>query len=143
MKKVQLFALIMFSGLLITSCKSDDDGGSSINTDELIGTWRLVEETYNGEVEQLNACDLLTKLEFDASTATQTFYYGTDCASTDINNEAYVVSGDKIITSDVDGSYEVEITTLNTSILKIKDVDEYTENGEQFTDVYTYTYERQ
>jgi len=135
MKQIKLLVLTVFAGLLITSCKSDDDGGDSINSGKLVGEWKLVDETYNGTAEALDVCDLLTKLVMTADTVIQTFYEGANCGLTNSYTSSYSVSGSSLITTDEDGTYEVEITTLNDAILKIKDSDG--------ADVYVYTYLRQ
>lgn len=78
MKKV-IFLLSVFS-LILTSCSTDDDNGSS--QDPFIGTWKFSQSFENGVEQALRACaDLETIVISSNGTFTATGYddFGDGC----------------------------------------------------------------
>jgi major membrane immunogen (membrane-anchored lipoprotein) len=73
MKKIILVATVFLSALFI-SCGSDDDGGSGITQDLIIGKWKL-EQTFTDNVsDNISNCEKESIIEYKADGS----YSGTD-----------------------------------------------------------------
>ncbi len=135
MKNLKKLALITFVVLTGFACSDDDDNDSttSQNQASIIGTWKWVASTQNGENQPLDECELLFTLVFNTSQVTETDFYGDNCEMTETDIASYSIDGNSI-TVNYDGeSFTSEITTLNNSTLTVKD----TEDGIVFTETYT------
>jgi hypothetical protein len=167
MKKIKLFLAAAALVVLGNSCSSDDDsGGSSINQDQLIGTWQIVSLTEDGEAVELSECELTETLVFTASefTSNQPFTFNDECDTSEFSLpytlDGNVISagvdgvnldelpidfgdlfGDLIDVEDIEVETETstsEITTLNETTLVIRD----TFQDEEGTEVDVTTYRR-
>jgi hypothetical protein len=149
MKKIKLFGLFVLAGLLFISCSSDDDNGSLdcctniINTSDLLGTWLLVEENINGEVESIDDDECSFIIDFTSDIFTSTEYFGPDCLSEESFSAPYNVSGNTLVLSVEGDTEEVEILTLSSEVLQVRYEDVYTEDGQEITDITIETYSKQ
>ncbi|WNH08138.1 lipocalin family protein [Thalassobellus suaedae] len=127
--------LLTLSLLLITimACSSDDSSTTEDNQANIIGTWKLSSSSTNGVVDSLDACDLQTTLEIASSQIDITEYWGDNCVESDTYSISYTVSGKNLTISESGFSYTSEITTLTSTTLSIKDVDE----GDVYIETYT------
>jgi hypothetical protein len=132
LKRVLTLSLLLIT---IISCSSDDNSTTEDNQANIIGTWKLSSSSTNGVADTLDACDLQTTLVITSNQITITEYWGDNCMETDTYSISYTISGENITISESGVSYTSEITTLTSTTLSIKDVDE--------GDVYTETYTRQ
>tara|TARA_B110000014_G_C20096122_1_gene574542 strand:- start:561 stop:1004 length:444 start_codon:yes stop_codon:yes gene_type:complete len=147
MKKIKLFGLFVLAGLLFISCSSDDEGGGviddNINANELLGTWLLVEENINGEVESIDDDECSFIIDFTSDIFTSTEYFGPDCLSEESFSAPYNVSGNTLVLSVEGDTEEVEILTLSSEVLQVRYEDVYTEDGQEITDITIETYSKQ
>ncbi len=138
MKKTLLYLFAIT--LVFASCKKDDDAmDTDDNEANIVGTWKITSETENGVPLTLDECEVLGTINFRSNgTATDTYYYGENCAMTDVENYNYSINDDQLTISYGDNeSYTVTITTLNNTTLKIED--SYEEEGVTYTYSSTYT----
>ncbi|MDD6003259.1 MAG: lipocalin family protein [Bacteroidales bacterium] len=116
MKKTKFLALIclmmaMFC-TLATSCKDDDDEGSS----SLEGTWRSVSSTYTDENGKTHESDLTGDSDYmlfiiTSTTITEKYYYNGKLE--DDYTYTYSIKGNKIIDDEGDdGAYKISGNTL-------------------------------
>lgn len=64
MKKTKLFLTLSISALLLFSCSNNDNSNDSNTSGKIYGKWKISSSIYNGQTENLNACELLETLEF-------------------------------------------------------------------------------
>ena len=126
--------LIICLFLILTSCSSDDNGGTDINfEDSIIGTWKYTSSTFNGVNDELTECDFLNTLVFNSTQLISTEYYGDTCEMIDITTETYSITGTLISIIFEGETYTSEILILNTTTLSLKDID----GSDEYIDTYT------
>ncbi|MGK4568861.1 hypothetical protein [Flavobacterium sp. 3HN19-14] len=76
MKKSLRFGILTFFMMLITGCASGEDNGST--SDPIIGKWKMVSETKDGNPTKLSACDLMGTFEFTSSGRNNNITYQTE-----------------------------------------------------------------
>ena len=64
MKKTKLLLSLPIITLLFFSCSNNDDTNDSKINGEIYGKWKISSSIYNGQTENLDACELLETLEF-------------------------------------------------------------------------------
>ena len=137
MKKITLLLGLAFLGF---SCSSDDDGGSSVSTADLIGEWRLISETEDGEEIVLDNCELMTTFTFTETELSEENYrtsgLTSECFSFSSDN-IYAVEGNVLSTiEEFDGvSEDIFIGEISVSDNELTIDDEETFAGEFFGSV--------
>ncbi len=121
MKSLKNLFFLSFLAIAIISCNKDDENNSA---DSLIGTWKVVSETYNGEREILDECELKTIITFTETKLKSVEYDGENCDIPYEHVENYTRNGNTISIRDGSYSYTVEITKLTSSTLEITDRDD-------------------
>jgi len=146
--KVLILTVVLFTGILFTSCDDDNEDSS------IVGTWLQIsgssETIKNGVSEGVQKDDVdadnFTRITFNSDGTFSNFYSesynGKVEASTDPGT--YTIKGD-ILSSSYDGETKVYKNTfsLTDSQLVIYSTDENTYNGDVYTYKYTTTFARQ
>ncbi|WP_378183994.1 lipocalin family protein [Aquimarina sp. SS2-1] len=108
MKIVKFFLASLI--LLSFACSSDDDSttNSLIDGDLLIGTWQLTASVSNGEIIELDECDLQNTLEFTE----------TGALNATVNNSSVTIDGSLIcqasLTLTLDYTLQGNLLTIQT-----------------------------
>lgn len=97
-KTTKIMAFLFLAGIMTTtiSCSSDDGENTSGN-DPIIGIWKKVSETNNGEENDLDECDLMQTTEFKTNGTVEIKNYDLEegqCELTEIP-EGFVVKWEK------------------------------------------------
>lgn len=145
MKNIKFLCLFVFVALFLTSCNSDDDNNNNegnVSSNDLIGTWLLISETVNGEVDDLDG-ECPNYLVFTSELLIRTEYDGDNCEFSEDFSISYELVGDNIMVEVEDVALDVEILTLNAQVLELKVEETYIEEGEEFTEIITETYAKQ
>ncbi|NMH88153.1 lipocalin family protein [Flavivirga algicola] len=134
MNTFKLTSLIIFATCLTFSC-SKDDSPSKINSELIIGTWKLTNASKDGETVSLTACDLLNTLLFTKTQISYISYYkGTTTVCTSSSSiSKYSISGNTV----TDSYQSKEIMMLDSTELVLKYT--VTNNGETSVMIDTYT----
>ena len=133
MKRI-LTTVVALSVLAVSSCKKDDDAGTS--EDPIVGTWKLTKVLVDGKEVSLDECDKKDTYIFEADAKGVNNYHNT------INNsECKLFSDDFTWKNNSGGSYtstytfegeeDTETFTLENNELKLID------NLEDIVDIYT------
>ncbi len=138
MKKIKLIILLTIPFLFLSSCENDDDGGT-INQDQLLGAWYLVDETVDGIPVDIR-CDFI--LDFYRYTVTSFQYYGFNCASLEEYTNDYYLDGYEIVNTGPFETFYVEILSISNSRLVLSRFDEYSVNGQLYFEEVISTYIR-
>jgi len=140
MKKINVLGLFILFLLFLSSCCNDDDFlGEDINSNDLIGTWLLESESFNGEDVADVELECPVFLEFTDFEVIETEYYGDDCSSTQVESFTYFLDGN-VIESAVG---DAEILLLNEEVLQLRILDVYYEDNIEYIDTYVSTYNKQ
>ncbi|MCJ7757522.1 MAG: lipocalin family protein [Gillisia sp.] len=117
MKKITYLFAMVFAVMLSVSCSSDDDSGSDLSTNALIGTWEIIElgdgfeykvtVTFNAN----NSGTMVNVETFEGETETETenFTWSTSGNKLTISSSGesevvtYTISGNKLTITDQDG----------------------------------------
>jgi len=134
MKKV--FLALLFVGISLTSCDSDDDNSSS----DLVGTWQLTSEMDRNDgdsdvitVQELTPCDRRTTIVLTEDTITTNSY---ELES----EEGEAVEGEEEEEEEEEGICELNIESRNyTSTATTITLVSFVENGEPVEDDETET----
>ena len=130
LKRLFSISLLLITGMAF---RDDDDTRSEDNQANIIGAWKLTSATCDGEVEEIDDCDLI--LLISSTQVTKSEHWGNNCKKIDTDSIGYTISDNNITVTEDGYSYVSEIITLNNTTLSIKDEDE--------GDVYIETYTRQ
>lgn len=137
MKK--LLYLFMAATVLFTSCKKDDGAmDTEDNEANIVGTWKLISVTENGESLSIGNCDILTTFNENGS-GTIIDPEPPNCENTESFNFTYSVSGNQLTINEDGESSLQEIETLSETQLVLT----YEESFEGNIDVYRVTYSKQ
>lgn len=136
MKKIKQLALLFFVLFAFIACDKDDEKSTTeINKENLLGNWKFVSSSTNGETDDNDACDLLETISFNQNQFTGTFYYGENCSQSNTYSFGYSVNENTITVNFDGGSDSSEIVKLNATELVLKDIQE--------SDVYVTSYSKQ
>ncbi|MFL1894198.1 lipocalin family protein [Aquimarina sp. 2-A2] len=153
MKKISVFILLIAA--TFASCSKDDDGGSEISEANLIGKWQWTASTENGEVYQLDECDLKDFFQLKSGGELSGISYGklttTTNGQTTFTCEEYPysskwsLSGDTLSVTYTDGNVSETETSTIKELTDSKLVIEYSYedsdgngNVKTYVDVETY-----
>ncbi|MDN5213362.1 lipocalin family protein [Fulvivirgaceae bacterium BMA12] len=159
MRKKQLFfAFLVVLGLC--SCSSDDDNSSSNEEDTLIGKWKLISITDEGQLEQASVCESKSIIEFkndntfkdiatiESDNSNNCVYDGFGTSGTfTLNNGVLIRTTIDVIAipdelnnpdwiEEAKGENDPETVSFENSKLTLTEI--YEEQGTTFTTVYTY-----
>lgn len=140
MKKLNLF-IWLFTGLMILSCKSEDDENNK--NASILGEWTLVSETYQGIEESLSECELMQTLTFNVDGSLEVYYVDNEPCNFSTLNVEYTKNGNEFTIS-IEGEGEnggvyivrFQILTLSETSLEFKDIWD-NEEGNYSTDEQT------
>jgi len=137
MKKLNLL-LGLLIGLTIISCSSDDND-SNPNEPTIIGEWILVNQIYDGQVENLSACELQESLTFNSNGTLISYYTDNDPCEFFTENQQYELNGTelKILFSN-NSDFRFNVLTLSETELSIEN---FYRNGETLEENNRTTYE--
>lgn len=159
MKKTQLIITLMVM-LGLCSCSSDDDNSTVNEENTLIGKWKLVSITDEGQSEQVSNCESKSIVEFksdntfkdiaaiESENSTDCVYDGFGTSGTfTLNNGVLVRTTIDIIAipeelnnpdwiEDAKGENDPETVTFENGQLSLTEI--YVESGTTITTVYTY-----
>lgn len=137
MKKLNLlFGLLI--GLSILSCSSDNDD-SNTNETTIIGEWILVNQIYDGQSENLSACELQETLTFNSSGTLISYYTDNDPCEFFTETQQYVLDGTTLtILFGQNSDFRFNVLTLNSTELSIEN---FYRNGETLEENNRTTYE--
>lgn len=159
MKKRQLFfTLLVVLGLY--SCNSDDDNSSPNEENTLIGKWKLMSVTDEGQLEQASECESKSIIEFkndntfkdiaaiESDTSNNCVYNGFGTSGTFILNNGtltrttvdVIAIPDELnnpnFIEDAKGENDPETVSFENGKLNLTET--YEEQGNTFTTIYTY-----
>ena len=159
MRKKQLFFTFLLV-LGLCSCNSDDDNSSSNEENTLIGKWKLISITDEGQLEQASVCESKSIIEFkndntfkdiavtESENSNNCVYDGFGISGTfTLNNEVLVRTTIDVIVipdeinnpdfiDDAKGENDPETVSFENGELKLTTT--YEEPGNTFTIIYTY-----
>ena len=87
MKKITLLLGLAFLMFSCSSDDGDDNSSSSILTTDVVGEWRLISETEDGEVIALDDCDLMNTIVFTETELSQDFYRESNSFDEEVESE--------------------------------------------------------
>ncbi len=134
MNTLKLIPSIIFTACLTFSC-SKDDSPAKINSELIVGTWRLTDSSNDGNTVTLSACDLLNTILFTKSQITYVSHFKgtTTVCTSDSSISKYSISGNTV----TDSYQSKEIIVLDSTELALKYV--VTKNDEISVIIDTYT----
>lgn len=143
--KIYFLAILLFSVSFLSSCSSDDDNGSTNNTDLILGKWMFYQD---GEIEGTSEYledwehDCPTKKDYLEFTSGGDFFgviYDTDC-SFEGSTGTYEINGNllKVTTQDYGVTYSETLTieTLNSTTLRVTSEEEYAGQTYKYVDIF-------
>ncbi|MFC0604150.1 lipocalin family protein [Winogradskyella pulchriflava] len=140
MKKLNLlFGLLI--GLTILACSSDDND-SNTNEPTIIGEWILVNQIYDGQNENLSACELQETLTFSSNGTLISYYTDNDPCEFFTENQQYILNGTELtILFGQNSDFRYNVLTLSATELSIEN---FYRNGEtlELNNRTTYEYEK-
>ena len=125
-KKLLVLVLLTFT---VFACNKSDDSNEDQGSDFatlIVGSWRFISSSTNGTPDQNNnPCASQTRVVFTSNgNVTISEYSGVNCETITGGSGTYVI-GDSDLTLTIDQeSTTVEITTLNTTDMSIRYIDE-------------------
>ena len=136
MKKITLLLSLVF---LTFSCSSDDDDGGSSSSD-LIGTWVFVSDSADGELIDVDPCELMGTLTYTADMATRVFFTSVEgeCQVEGGDVFSYTANGNIITSVDENGDTFIESYFIDGTTLTLTNVEEDGPDNELITFVEVY-----
>ncbi|MEH1009513.1 lipocalin family protein [Winogradskyella sp. ECml5-4] len=137
MKKLNLLIGLLI-GLTILSCSSDDNDSNTIEP-TIIGEWILVNQIYDGQNENLSACELQESLTFNSNGTLISYYTDNDPCEFFTDNQQYELNETELtILFGQNSDFRFNVLTLSETELKIEN---FYRNGETLEENNRTTYE--
>lgn len=132
--KIYFLAILVFGLGFLSSCSSDDDNGSGLGSNQIVGKWEYLRtgELVNGieilEPWEHECSSKKDNVEFTSANEAFDIYHYSDCSfSTDVFQ--YALEGDVLKMTYTDNgttiTETVTVVTLNSTTLKVKQTFEY------------------
>ncbi|MEW7279192.1 lipocalin family protein [Aquimarina sp. 2201CG1-2-11] len=132
MKRI-LTTVLILSVLAVSSCKKDDDAGTS--EDPIVGTWKLTKVLVDGKEVSLGECNKNNNYVFEADAKGVDNYYNTVNSECKLFSDSFTwknnSGGSYTNTYTFEGEEDFEQFTLENNELKLID------NLEDIVDIYT------
>ncbi|MGO1584815.1 lipocalin family protein [Mesonia sp.] len=141
MKKVKLLAFL-FLTLSLSSCNTDDDGGTNANT--IVGLWKVDSIVFDGEIKELDGCESKNTIKFSSdetytSTSYSDFYPQNQCEVDDIFTGTWeFISGNNYRIFEDGETTNIEIIFSDNNN-KFSTTDVETDEGVEYTTTITFT----
>ena len=96
-KRLIMKKIVLLISLVCVALSCTEDRIAKIEAEDVLGTWNLVEVIDNGDVVDLNSCDLMDNITFTRTQITEVFY-------------SEVEDSDECATITIPSVYRTEIT---------------------------------
>ena len=107
MKIIILLLSVAFLGF---SCSNDDDSSSSVSSVDVLGAWSLVSESEQGELLDLNDCELNSTVSFTETEFTEVdsdiFGLDGECFEFDRIYDYFFDGNELVVTEEYEGEIE-------------------------------------
>ncbi len=131
------YVLLTIASLTLMACPQDDD--NPITEESIVGTWKFLESSTNGVIDDLDPCETEETLVFIADGDMSGEYYEEDVSGNCILEEAITgtwTNVGNLYTLNIGGESETEEITFENNTFFFEDT--YTENGTTYTERYVY-----